>query len=143
MPGQDESPFMTWGQLEATPQRAMTPGGASVAGNQATANPTISNAPAFYLGDGESNCSNFRDKNIILVNDREDLAHRLVDKVMEKKRDAKNKTLGLAKKSAFGDTPNRIRKTMGKTPSIKSPALNVSSPFIISNIKKYDLESAG
>ena len=62
-----------------------------------------------------------------LVNDREDLAHRLVDKVMEKKRDAKNKTLGMAKKSAFGDTPNRIRKAMGKTPAIKSPALNVSS----------------
>jgi len=109
MPGQDESPFMTWGQLEATPQRAMTPGGASVSGNQTTTNPTISNAPAFYLGD---------------VNDREDLAHRLVDKVMEKKRDAKNKTLGMAKKSAFGDTPNRIRKAMGKTPAIKSPALN-------------------
>ena len=53
MPGQDESPFMTWGQLEATPQRAMTPGGASVSGNQTTTNPTISNAPAFYLGDGE------------------------------------------------------------------------------------------
>jgi len=68
-----------------------------------------------------------RDENIILVNDREDLAHRLVDKVMEKKRDAKNKTLGMAKKSAFGDTPNRIRKAMGKTPAIKSPALNVSS----------------
>ena len=68
-----------------------------------------------------------RDQNIILVNDREDLAHRLVDKVMEKKRDAKNKTLGMAKKSAFGDTPNRIRKAMGKTPAIKSPALNVSS----------------
>ena len=61
------------------------------------------------------------------MNDREDLAHRLVDKVMEKKRDAKNKTLGMAKKSAFGDTPNRIRKAMGKTPAIKSPALNVSS----------------
>merc|ERR1712176_1390037 len=57
MPGQDESPFMTWGQLEATPQRAMTPGGASVGGGQTTTNPTISNAPAFYLGD---------------VNDRED-----------------------------------------------------------------------
>ena len=55
MPGQDESPFMTWGQLEATPQRAMTPGGASVGGGQTTANPTVSNAPAFYLGDGESN----------------------------------------------------------------------------------------
>ena len=68
-----------------------------------------------------------RDENIILVNDREDLAHRLVDKVMEKKRDAKNKTLGMAKKSAFGDTPNRIRKAMGKMPAIKSPALNVSS----------------
>ena len=68
-----------------------------------------------------------RDENIISVNDREDLAHRLVDKVMEKKRDAKNKTLGMAKKSAFGDTPNRIRKAMGKTPAIKSPALNVSS----------------
>ena len=68
-----------------------------------------------------------RDENKILVNDREDLAHRLVDKVMEKKRDAKNKTLGMAKKSAFGDTPNRIRKAMGKTPAIKSPALNVSS----------------
>ena len=52
MPGQDESPFMTWGQLEATPQRAMTPGGASVGGGQTTANPTVSNAPAFYLGDG-------------------------------------------------------------------------------------------
>ena len=53
MPGQDESPFMTWGQLEATPQRAMTPGGASVGGGQTTTNPTISNAPAFYLGDGK------------------------------------------------------------------------------------------
>ena len=73
--------------------------------------PVTSNAPAFQLGD---------------INDREDLAHRLADKVMEKKRNAKDRTLGMAKKSAFGDTPSRIRKAMGKTPDIKSPALNVS-----------------
>ena len=54
------------------------------------------------------------------------LGHRLADKVMQKKRDAKNKVLGIAKKSAFGDTPGRIKKAMGRTPEMKSPALNVS-----------------
>ena len=61
-----------------------------------------------------------------LANDREDLGHRLADKIMEKRRDAKNRTLGMARKSAFGETPNRIKRAMGKTPDIKSPALNVS-----------------
>ena len=56
------------------------------------------------------------------------LGMRLADKVMQKKRDAKSKTLGIAKKSAFGDTPGRIKKAMGKTPEMKSPALNVSKP---------------
>jgi DNA-binding transcriptional regulator YiaG len=60
------------------------------------------------------------------VNEREDLAHRLAEKVAEKKRNATDRALGLAKKSAFGDTPNRIRKAMGKTPESRSAALNVS-----------------
>lgn len=112
-PGEDESPFMTWGQIEGTPARIMTPGGGATpggAGATPTRAPVSSNAPAFQLGD---------------INDREDLAHRLADKVMERKRNAKDRTLGMAKKSAFGDTPNRIRKAMGKTPEVKSPALNV------------------
>ena len=67
------------------------------------------------------------------MNERENLAHRLADKVMEAKRDAKNKTLNMAKKSTMGDTPLRIRKAMGKTPAISSPALNV----IIKNNWKF------
>lgn len=60
------------------------------------------------------------------MNEREDLAHRLAEKVMEKKRNAKDRTVGIAKKSALGDTPQRIRKAMGKTPEMRSPALNVN-----------------
>ena len=114
-PGEDESPFMTWGQIEGTPARIMTPGGGSTPGNAHSQSmnraPISSNAPAFHLSD---------------INDREDLGHRLADKVAERKRNAKDRTLGVAKKSAFGDTPSRIRKAMGKTPEAKSPALNVS-----------------
>ena len=52
MPGQDESPFMTWGQLEATPQRAMTPSGATPSGMQSEiAGAKSQNAPSFYLGE--------------------------------------------------------------------------------------------
>ena len=64
------------------------------------------------------------------MNEREDLGHRLAEKVMEKKRNAKEKTLGMAKKSSLGDTPNRIRKAMGKTPEMRSPALNVIQQLI-------------
>ena len=65
MPGAEESPFMTWGQLDSTPMRAMTPGNAtpgnatpgSHAGSNAPApsskpNP-LSNAPAFRMGDSK------------------------------------------------------------------------------------------
>lgn len=51
MPGRDESPFMTWGQLEGTPQRALTPG--------ATANKTplvahnVAHAPSFHMGESK------------------------------------------------------------------------------------------
>lgn len=127
-PGEDESPFMTWGQIEGTPARIMTPGGATPggAGGSMGRAPVTSNAPAFQLGD--SKCLIFYHLfTLIQVNDREDLAHRLADKVMEKKRNAKDRTINMAKKSAFGDTPSRIRKAMGKTPDIKSPALNVST----------------
>lgn len=48
----------------------------------------------------------------------------MAEKVAEKKRNATDRALGLAKKSAFGDTPNRIRKAMGKTPESRSAALN-------------------
>lgn len=41
---------MTWGQLEATPQRAMTPGGASTSDKKVPGVSTIaSNAPAFRM----------------------------------------------------------------------------------------------
>ncbi|CAG5112732.1 Oidioi.mRNA.OKI2018_I69.chr2.g6913.t1.cds [Oikopleura dioica] len=50
MPGVEDSPFMTWGQLEATPQRAMTPGGASTSDSKAPGVSTIaSNAPSFRM----------------------------------------------------------------------------------------------
>jgi hypothetical protein len=53
MPGQDESPFMTWGQLEGTPQRAMTPGQGTPSGSQSEAARTAAqNAPSFHLGEG-------------------------------------------------------------------------------------------
>ena len=53
MPGQDESPFMTWGQLEGTPQRAMTPGQGTPSGSQSeSARTAAQNAPSFHLGEG-------------------------------------------------------------------------------------------
>lgn len=107
MPGAEDSPFMTWGQLEATPQRAMTPGGVSA--KPQDVNSVASNAPSFRMNN---------------INDREELAHRLTESAMSTKRNAKNRTLNLAKKSAIGSTPHRIGKSMGKTPEMRSPALN-------------------
>ena len=134
MPGVEDSPFMTWGQLEATPQRAMTPGGASTSDSKAPGVSTIaSNAPSFRM---DSSKSMIIQKNLmqthkkspltfILVNEREELAHRLTETAFSAKRNAKERTLSGAKKSAFGTTPHRLGKSMGKTPEMRSPALNV------------------
>ena len=62
-----------------------------------------------------------------LVNEREELAHRLTESAFSAKRNAKEKTLSGAKKSAFGSTPHRLGKSMGKTPEMRSPALNVKN----------------
>ena len=51
MPGADESPFMTWGQLEGTPQRAMTPG--SNAAQSPAVNHKLAEAPAFHMGESK------------------------------------------------------------------------------------------
>ena len=61
----------------------------------------------------------------ILVNEREELAHRLTETAFSAKRNAKERTLSGAKKSAFGTPPHRLGKSMGKTPEMRSPALNV------------------
>lgn len=126
MPGVEDSPFMTWGQLEATPQRAMTPGGASTSDKKVPGVSTIAaNAPAFRMDSSKSLKFNLFSKFYILVNDREELAHRLTDSAFSAKRNAKERTLSGAKKSAFGTTPHRLGKSMGKTPEMRSPALNV------------------
>jgi len=110
MPGVEDSPFMTWGQLEATPQRAMTPNGAGPSEKKVPGVSTVaSNAPAFRMDS---------------MNEREELAHRLTDSAFSARRNAKEKTLSGAKKSAFGTTPHRLGKSMGKTPEMRSPALN-------------------
>ena len=69
MPGADESPFMTWGQLESTPQRAMTPGyGGS--GKSPQVNHSIAQAPSFHMGESTAHYNLYKLLLIIIISER-------------------------------------------------------------------------
>ena len=85
--GPDESPLMTWGTLGTTPV-ALTP----------------------KHGDGNEAGSRYKLPGMLK---RELVAERLLDKVKSRDRMKKNKVMDKAKKSIFGDTPDRLGSVLG------------------------------
>lgn len=91
--GPDESPLMTWGTLGTTP---------------------VALTPRIGL---ESDCgSRYKLPGVLK---RELVAEKLLDKVKSRDRMKKNKVMDKAKKSIFGDTPDRLGSVLGGSTSAR------------------------
>lgn len=92
--GPDASPLMTWGTLGTTPI-ALTP----------------------KLGEEGDSGSRYKFPGVLK---RELVAEKLLEKVKSRDREKKSKVMEKAKKSIFGDTPDRLGSVLGGSTTVRS-----------------------